>query len=216
MEIYQAGLAGKTPAQAVSLEQLDEKAKAVLKTPAYDYLAGGAGSEDTVRANREAFRRWRIVPRFLRDVSRRDLGIEILGSRLPVPFMLAPVGVLSILHKEADLAVARAARSLSVPLVLSTASSTTMEDVAGVLGDLRAGFSSTGPRTMSWPPASCAAPSWPAMVRSSLPSTPASWAGASATSRMPIFPLSSATDWRITSATRYSSSESAATREQTR
>jgi isopentenyl diphosphate isomerase/L-lactate dehydrogenase-like FMN-dependent dehydrogenase len=136
MEIYQAGLAGKTPGQAVSIERLDEQAKSVLSTAAYDYVAGGAGSEDTVRANREAFRRWRLVPRMLRNVSRRDLGVEVLGLRLPVPFMLAPVGVLSILHNEADIAVARAARSLGVPLVLSTASSNTMEDVASALGEV--------------------------------------------------------------------------------
>jgi len=135
MEIYQEGLAGRTPEQPVSLEELDRKARSVLDPAAYDYLAGGAGSEDTVRANREAFRRWRIVPRFLRDVSRRDLGVDVLGLRLPVPLMLAPIGVLSILHKEADLAVARAARSLGVPLILSTASSTTIEDVAVAMGE---------------------------------------------------------------------------------
>src|SRR6516164_310952 len=100
IEIYQAGLAGKTPGQPVAMEELEEKARSALNTAAYDYLAGGAGSEDTMRANR--------------DVSRRDLGVEVLGLRLPYPFMLAPVGVLSILHKEADLAVARAARSLGV------------------------------------------------------------------------------------------------------
>jgi len=135
MEIYQAGMAGRTPEQPVSLEELDRRAQSVLDPAAYDYVAGGAGSEDTVRANREAFRRWRIVPRFLRDVSRRDLGVDVLGMRLPVPLLLAPIGVLSIIHKEADLAVARAARSLGVPLILSTASSTTMEDVAAAMGD---------------------------------------------------------------------------------
>jgi len=135
MEIYQAGMAGRTPEQPVSLEELDRKAQAVLDPAAYDYLAGGAGSEDTVRANREAFRRWRIVPRFLRDVADRDLGVEVLGLRLPVPLMLAPIGVLSIIHQEADLAVARAARSLGVPLILSTAASTTMEDVAAAMGE---------------------------------------------------------------------------------
>ena len=69
-----------------------------------------------MRANRDAFRRWRIVPRYLRDVSRRDLAVEVLGLRLPAPIMLAPIGVMSILHDDADLAVARAARSLGVPL----------------------------------------------------------------------------------------------------
>ena len=135
MEIYRAGLDGMVPQQPVSLEALDRKAESTLDRAAYDYVAGGAGSEDTVRANREAFRRWRIVPAFLRDVGRRDLGVEMLGLHLPVPVMLAPVGVLSILHKEADLAVARAARSLGVPVILSTASSKTIEAVAAELGE---------------------------------------------------------------------------------
>jgi hypothetical protein len=100
IEIYQAGLAGKVPAQPVSVDELELKAKSILKTEAYDYLAGGAGSEETMRANREAFRRWRIVPRFLRDVSRRDHGIDVLGLKLRAPIMLAPIGVQSILHEE--------------------------------------------------------------------------------------------------------------------
>jgi isopentenyl diphosphate isomerase/L-lactate dehydrogenase-like FMN-dependent dehydrogenase len=135
MEIYRDGMAGRTPEHPVSMEALESKAKSVLDRAAYDYLAGGAGSEDTMRANREAFRRWRIVPRFLRDVGRRDLGVEILGTRFPMPVMLAPIGVLSIIHREADLAVARAAGSLGVPLIVSTAASTTIEDVAAAMGE---------------------------------------------------------------------------------
>jgi lactate 2-monooxygenase len=135
MEIYRAGLDGLMPSLKVSLEELDRQAEAVLEKTAYDYVAGGAGSEETVRANREAFRRWRIVPRFLRDVARRDLGVEVLGLRLPAPVMIAPVGVLSILHKDADLAVARAAKAHGVPMILSTASSKTMEDIAAELDD---------------------------------------------------------------------------------
>jgi isopentenyl diphosphate isomerase/L-lactate dehydrogenase-like FMN-dependent dehydrogenase len=146
IEIYQAGLAGKVPAQPVSVDELELKAKSILKTEAYDYLAGGAGSEETMRANREAFRRWRIVPRFLRDVSRRELGIDVLGLKLPVPIMLAPIGVQSILHEEAELAVARAARSLDVPMILSTASSRTLEEVAGALGDAPRWFQLYWPR----------------------------------------------------------------------
>ncbi len=61
--------------------------------------------------------------------------MEILGQRLPAPILLAPIGVLSILHKEADLAVARAAAALGVPMIVSTASSTTIEQVAQVMGD---------------------------------------------------------------------------------
>ncbi len=130
MEIYQAGLKGRQPRQPVAVEKLERKARAVLRPEAYLYVAGGAGAEDTMRANREAFRRWRIVPRFLRDVSRRDLSVSMLGQRFPAPLLLAPIGVQSMLHPEAELAVARAARALGIPLILSTVSSSPLEVVA--------------------------------------------------------------------------------------
>jgi isopentenyl diphosphate isomerase/L-lactate dehydrogenase-like FMN-dependent dehydrogenase len=136
MEIYQAGLKGRQPRQPVAVEKLERKARAVLRPEAYLYVAGGAGAEDTMRANREAFRRWRIVPRFLRDVSRRDLGVSVLGQRFPAPLLLAPIGVQSMLHPEAELAVAQAARSLGIPLVLSTVSSTPLEAVAEAMGEV--------------------------------------------------------------------------------
>jgi isopentenyl diphosphate isomerase/L-lactate dehydrogenase-like FMN-dependent dehydrogenase/catechol 2,3-dioxygenase-like lactoylglutathione lyase family enzyme len=135
MEIYLNGLKGHKPGQPLAPEELEERARTILPTPAYIYVAGGAGAEETMRANREAFRRWRIVPRFLRDVSRRDLSVELLGRRLPAPVLVAPVGVQSMLHAEAELAVARAARSLGVPMVLSCVSSTPLEKVAEALGD---------------------------------------------------------------------------------
>jgi isopentenyl diphosphate isomerase/L-lactate dehydrogenase-like FMN-dependent dehydrogenase len=145
-EIYKLGLAGKTPSQPVSVDELAHRAKTELAAEAYDYLAGGAGGEDTVRANREAFRRWRIVPRMLRNVAQRNLSVEVLGQRFPVPVMLAPIGVQSIFHKDAELAVARAAAALGVPLILSTASSTTLEDVAAALGDTPRWFQLYWPR----------------------------------------------------------------------
>jgi isopentenyl diphosphate isomerase/L-lactate dehydrogenase-like FMN-dependent dehydrogenase len=145
MEIYLAGLAGKRPGQPLAPEELEQEAKARLPQEAYVYVAGGAGAEETVRANRDAFRRWRIVPRFLRDVSRRDLGVTLLGQRLPAPVLLAPIGVQGMLHPDAELAVARAARSLGVVQVLSSVSSTPLEKVAEALGD--------GPRwfQLYWP-----------------------------------------------------------------
>jgi isopentenyl diphosphate isomerase/L-lactate dehydrogenase-like FMN-dependent dehydrogenase len=135
-EIYGAGLMGRKPAQPVAPEDLEEKARQVLKPEAYTYVAGGAGAEDTIRSNREVFRRWRIVPRFLRDVSRRDPSVEVLGQRFPTPVLLAPIGVQGMLHKDAELAVARAARALRVPLVLSTVSSTPLEQVAEAMGEV--------------------------------------------------------------------------------
>ena len=84
----------------------------------YAYVAGGAGTEETMRENRAAFERWRIVPRMLRDVSMRDTAVEVLGTRLPSPFVLCPIGVLEMAHRDADVAVgapprARASRSSS-------------------------------------------------------------------------------------------------------
>ena len=134
-EIYLAGLAGTKPAFPVDIAELEAAARATLSPEAYGYIAGSAGSEDTARANVDAFRRWRIVPRMLRDVGARDLRTEVLGTTMPAPVMLAPVGVQSQVHPEAELAVARAAASERVPMVLSTASSNPMEDVAGALGD---------------------------------------------------------------------------------
>jgi isopentenyl diphosphate isomerase/L-lactate dehydrogenase-like FMN-dependent dehydrogenase len=88
-----------------------------------------------MRANREAFDRWRIVPRMLTDATKRDLATTVLGTELPAPVLLAPVGVQSIVHPEGELATARAAASVGVPMVLSTASSHTIEDVAAANGD---------------------------------------------------------------------------------
>jgi lactate 2-monooxygenase len=133
-QIYLRGLMGQRPAIPIAIEHIEEKARQALRPEAWDYVAGGAGSEDTVRANREAFRKWRIVPRMLRDVSQRDLSIELFGRRLPAPVLLGPVGVQGILHADAELASARAARLLGVPFVYSTAASRSMEQVAEAMG----------------------------------------------------------------------------------
>ena len=133
-QIYLRGMTGQRPSVPASLLHLEERARLALTPEAWDYLAGGAGSEDTIRANREAFLQWRIVPRMLRDVSRRDLSIELFGLHLPAPVLLGPLGVQSILHPAAELASARAAVSLGLPFVYSTAASRTIEQVADVMG----------------------------------------------------------------------------------
>lgn len=143
--IYMDGLAGRTPDLPLSLEALEAKAREVLDERAYGYVAGGAGSEGTMGANVDAFERWRIVPRMLRDVGRRDHSVRVLGTEMAAPVLLAPIGVLGIVHEEAELAVARAAASLRLPLVLSTVSSRPLEQVAQTAGD--------GPRwfQLYWP-----------------------------------------------------------------
>ena len=139
-EIYLGGVTGTLPERPLAYRALERRARKLLSAAAYDYVAGAAGSEDTARANLEAFRRHRIVPRMLRDVGTRDLSTNVLGTELPAPVMLAPVGVQSIVHRDAELATARAAASTGVPAIVSTAASTTMEDFAKAMGDVPAWF----------------------------------------------------------------------------
>ncbi|HXE33171.1 MAG TPA: alpha-hydroxy-acid oxidizing protein [Verrucomicrobiae bacterium] len=133
-QVYTLGLTGGALSVPVSLSLLEQKAKDVLSAPAFDYVAGGAGGESTIRANGEAFYRWRIVPRMLRDVSKRDLSVELFGEQLPAPVILGPVGVQGILHAEGELASARAAAALGLPFTLSTAASRSIEEVARAVG----------------------------------------------------------------------------------
>jgi lactate 2-monooxygenase len=144
-EIYLQGLAGTTPALTTDLTTLEEAAAAVLTPAALGYVAGGAGAGATMRANREAFDRWKIVPRMLTDATDRDLSTTLFGTELPAPVLLAPIGVQSIVHADAELATARAAAGRGVPMILSTASSRTIEQVAEASGD--------GPRwfQLYWP-----------------------------------------------------------------
>jgi lactate 2-monooxygenase len=144
-EIYLNGLGDLRPSLPTDLTRLEGLAEQRLSADAYGYVAGSAGAEATARANRAAFDRWRIVPRMLRDVSVRDLSVELFGTTLPAPVLLAPIGVQTILHPDGELAVARAAASLDVPMVLSTAASRTIEQVAEANGE--------GPRwyQLYWP-----------------------------------------------------------------
>ncbi len=135
LQVYLAGMQGQKPSIPVTYEELERQAKAKLSPEAYGYVAGGAGGEQTMRANREAFDRWQIVPRMLRDVSARTLTTRVLDLDLPAPILFAPIGVQSIVHPAAEVAVARAASSEGVPFILSTASSKTLEEVAQAAGN---------------------------------------------------------------------------------
>lgn len=130
-EIYLHGMTGAVPRLPTDLTRLEELTEQRLGPGP---VAGNAGNGSTARANRAAFERRRIVPRMLRDVHERDLSVEVLGRALPAPLALAPVGVLSIMHPDAESAAARAAAAQGVPFVLSSASSTPMEEVAEAMG----------------------------------------------------------------------------------
>jgi lactate 2-monooxygenase len=88
-----------------------------------------------MRANLEAFERRRLRPRMLTGNAQRDLSVEVLGLQSPTPFFLAPIGVLGIVHPEGEVAVARAAAATGVPMLLSSAASSSIEQVAEALGD---------------------------------------------------------------------------------
>lgn len=129
-DIYRSGIGGSRPRVPVDPDALESAARKALGAEAFAYLAGGAGAERTVAANRAAFGRWQVWPRPVRDVSERDLSVEFLGTRHPTPLLLAPLGVMELAHEDADLAVARAAAVLGVPYVLSNQASVPMEAVA--------------------------------------------------------------------------------------
>jgi lactate 2-monooxygenase len=144
-EIYARGLGGEVPSLPVDLAELERRAREAMEEKAANYVFAGAGSEDTMRANRAAFERRRIVPRMLRDVAERDLSTTLLGTAMPAPLMLAPIGVQKVVHDEGELATARAAAVLGVPMIASTASHFTLEEIAEAGGE--------GPRwfQLYWP-----------------------------------------------------------------
>jgi lactate 2-monooxygenase len=123
-------IAQEPPEWPIAADDWERAAEERLDTGAFGYIAGGAGAEETMRANLEAFRRWRIRPRMLTGNAERDLSVDVLGMHCPAPFMLAPVGVLSIAHDEAELGAARASASSGVPFILSSAATNSIEEVA--------------------------------------------------------------------------------------
>src|SRR6202022_4626022 len=129
-EIY----VGSADALPFDPDEWEARAKAVLEPGPFDYIAGGAGGESTMRANRDAFERRRLRPAMLAGNQERDLRVSLPGISSPVPFVLAPVGVLSAAHADGDLAVARAATAAGVPWVVSTAASAPMETIAQAMG----------------------------------------------------------------------------------
>ncbi|WP_348787192.1 alpha-hydroxy-acid oxidizing protein [Leifsonia sp. NPDC080035] len=128
--VYRAGVSGRRPAVPVGFPELERLAERRMSRAGFAYIAGSAGLERTAAANLDAFARRRIVPRVLRDVAERDLGIELFGRRRATPLLLAPIGVLELARRDGDVAAARAAARLGVPALLSNQASVPMEQVA--------------------------------------------------------------------------------------
>jgi 4-hydroxymandelate oxidase len=114
----------------VNVAEYEAAARAVLPQDVYDYYAGGAEDEVTLAANRRAWGGLAFRPRALVDVSRVDPGVELLGSRLPFPVLLAPTAFQRLAHPEGEAATARAAGATGTTLVASTLATLAIEAIA--------------------------------------------------------------------------------------
>ncbi len=123
-------IAQQPPEWPITAGDWERAAEERLDPGAFGYIAGGAGTESTMRANLDAFAKWRIRPRMLSGNVVRDISVDVLGLHSPGPFLLAPVGVLSIAHEAAEVAVGEASASSGVPMVLSSAATNSIEEVA--------------------------------------------------------------------------------------
>lgn len=116
----------------VAIEDFEEVARRQLAAMTYAYIAGGAGDEISLRRNRSAFDALLLKPRVLRDVSRIDTTLELFGTALSAPLLLAPTAYHRLVHPDGELATARGAGAAGLPLVVSSGANTTFEEIAAV------------------------------------------------------------------------------------
>ena len=116
----------------VNLHEYEPLARQSMSAMAWDYLAGGSGDERTLAWNRERLDATRLWPHVLRDVSHVDTSLTLLGHELPFPVLLAPTGFHRLFHPEGELATALGAGSVGALYTLSTAATTTLEDIAAM------------------------------------------------------------------------------------
>jgi lactate 2-monooxygenase len=136
LEIYGAGLRGILPDFPMVYDELAARAARALPPSVLSYVAGGAGTEHTQRANASAFHQWGLIPRMFVGAATRDLSVGLFGMTLPSPLFMAPIGVIGICAQDGhgDLATAAAAGRTGVPMIASIFSVDPMEDVAGQFG----------------------------------------------------------------------------------
>ncbi|TKA82988.1 hypothetical protein B0A55_04667 [Friedmanniomyces simplex] len=137
------------PTVTTDPNKLEEQAREVMSVRSFNYVGGGAGERATMAANRLAFRQWKIVPRMLRPTTHRDMSVELFGTKQPNPLLIAPIGVQSIFHDDKETGVASIAKDIEISYVLSTASSSTIEEVAEVSGNGQRWFQLYWPHTDS-------------------------------------------------------------------
>lgn len=114
--------------------------KEKLNEGPYSFLANTAGLGDTNKENRNAITSWKLIPRVLKDVETIDTTVELFGKKYNYPIMLAPVAVQKIFREEGELASSKAAKECGIPFIASTASSYSLEEIAGAMGDAERWF----------------------------------------------------------------------------
>jgi lactate 2-monooxygenase len=135
-QIYQRGLKFERPPFTFHSESWEAQAQERLSAESKGYVVRNAGTGETTRKNREAFAKWSIVPkRLIKTPGLPKLSTKVFGQTYPFPIAVAPVGVQRIFNPDGELASAAAAAEQSVPYIMSTASSTSIEDVAKANGD---------------------------------------------------------------------------------
>ncbi|PON93466.1 Alpha-hydroxy acid dehydrogenase, FMN-dependent [Trema orientale] len=123
--------------EPVNVKEFQELARQVLPKMYYDYYAGGAEDQNTLKENVEAFQRIKLRPRVLIDVSRIDMSTSVLGYKISAPIMIAPTAYHQLAHPEGEVATARAAAASDTIMVLSYMSNCTVEEVASSCNAVR-------------------------------------------------------------------------------
>ncbi|MGH7460803.1 MAG: alpha-hydroxy acid oxidase, partial [Longimicrobiales bacterium] len=118
----------------LNLDEYEAAARAVLPLEVYDYYAGGAEDERTLRSNRAAFARYSLLPRALVDVSRIDTEIDLFGTRVSSPILIAPTAFQRLAHADGEVATARAAAAHGTVFVASTVATVPIEDIVRAAG----------------------------------------------------------------------------------
>ncbi|HZP78444.1 MAG TPA: alpha-hydroxy acid oxidase [Pseudolabrys sp.] len=114
----------------VDFDALEAQARAKLPPASYAFAATGADDEISTRENAEAWRALRLRPRMLRDISKIDTSVEVLGARLPAPIIVGPTGRHKLFHPEGECATARGAAAANTVFTLPTHANRLIEDVA--------------------------------------------------------------------------------------
>src|SRR5467141_1331529 len=126
----QQSIAGHVALTFTNLAELEDLARAKLERATFDYIAGGADDEVSLRRNREAYGKWALRPRVLVDVSKRDTSTTVLGTNVSMPILVAPTSFHGLVHPKGEIATATGTAAAGTLMVVSTNGTTWLEEIA--------------------------------------------------------------------------------------